>query len=84
MAEWIPVTERLPHAIGGESDDVLTLNRLGQYNLLYFDGKRWRNRNGELYTMNPQFEVIYWMLPGAPNGFKPWRREPPEEDRDDA
>lgn len=76
---WINVKERLPHAIGGESDDVLTLNRFGEYNLLFFDGTKWCRRNGEPYTTNPQFEIVYWMLPGAPDGFKPWRRDCHEE-----
>lgn len=74
MAEWISVRDHLPHAIAGESDDVFTLNRFGQYNILYYDGKRWRKRNGEQYTADPLFEVEYWMLPGAPDGFRPWRR----------
>ena len=74
IGTWISVNNCLPHAICGESDIVLTINRFGNYNLLFYDGKKWRKPNGELCSACTLFEVTHWMLLSEPQGFKPWRK----------
>jgi hypothetical protein len=63
---WIPVSERLPFAEYGESDDVFTVSELGVMRVLYFDGGCWCYQTGECCP----HKVTHWMpLP-----------EPPKED----
>lgn len=79
---WISASDRLPHAIGGESDIVLTINRIGNFNLLFYDGKKWRKPNGELCSACHVFDITHWMLLREPQGFKPWRREKNEAQKE--
>ena len=65
VQEWIPVTERLPFAEYGESDDVLALTEFGMMRTLYFDGGNWCFQSGDPYL----HKVTHWMpLPDPPKG----------------
>lgn len=67
VQEWIPVSERLPFAEYGESDDVLAITELGVMRTLYFDGGNWCFQNGECCP----HKVTHWMpLPPAPEDAK--------------
>lgn len=60
---WIPVTERLPFAEYGESEDVLTVVEWGLMQVLYFDGGCWCYSTGETF----QHKITHWMpLPEPP------------------
>jgi hypothetical protein len=62
-SRWIPVSERLPFAEYGESEDVLTVSELGVIRVLYFDGGCWCYQTGECC----QHKVTHWMpLPNPP------------------
>jgi hypothetical protein len=62
-SKWIPVTERLPFAEYGESEDVLTVSELGVIRVLYFDGGCWCYQTGECCP----HKVTHWMpLPEPP------------------
>lgn len=58
--EWIPVSERLPHAEYGESDIVLAYTKDGLYRILYFNGGNWCYPTGECFEHNIH-TVIAWM-----------------------
>ena len=63
VQEWIPVTERLPFAEYGESNDVLAVTELDVIRVLYFDGGNWCFQNGECCP----HKVTHWMpLPTPP------------------
>ena len=63
VQKWIPVTERLPFAEYGESDDVLAITELGVMRTLYFDGGNWCFQSGECCP----HKVTHWMpLPQPP------------------
>lgn len=60
---WIPVTERLPFAEYGESNDVLAVTELDVIRVLYFDGGNWCFQNGDCCP----HKVTHWMpLPEPP------------------
>ena len=69
-SKWISVEDRLPHAEYGESDNVLTINRVGICKVLYFDGGCWCYPTGEpVYFGNPRWRITHWMpLPEPPVG----------------
>lgn len=58
---WIPVTERLPFAEYGESDDVLTVNSLGVMRVANWDGGNWKHPNGNLISSIVIFPITHWM-----------------------
>ena len=74
-AEWIPVSERLPFAEYGESDNVLATcgyrgvgdtNNIRWVKTLYFNGGTWCYPTGETYDQ----KVYAWMpMP------EPWKGE---------
>lgn len=66
IAEWIPCSERLPHAEYGEGDSVLCCTELGLMYILYWDGGNWCVPTGEPYHwVNHKTgwhnKVIAWM-----------------------
>lgn len=70
--KWIPVTERLPEAEYGESEDVLTIDSLKVMRVAYFDGGNWCYPTGEVISTTCKFHITHWMpLP-----------EPPKEEKD--
>lgn len=65
MGRWINTKERMPFAEYGESDDVLTINELGNQKVLYFDGSCWCHPSGE--PVGRKFPVTHWQpLPEPP------------------
>ena len=60
IPQWIPCSERLPHAEYGESDNVLTCTEDGLYRILYFDGGNWCYPTGETFEHSTH-KVIAWM-----------------------
>lgn len=71
-SEWIPVTERLPEAEYGESEDVLTIDSLKVMRVAYFDGGNWCFPTGEPIETVTEFPITHWML----------LPEPPKEETD--
>ena len=67
-SKWISVEDEMPHAEYGESDNVLTINRVGICKVLYFDGGCWCYPTGEpVVCGNPRWRITHWMpLPEAP------------------
>ena len=66
-SEWIPVTERLPEAEYGESEDVLTIDSLKVMRVAYFDGGNWCFPTGEPIETVTEFPITHWMpLPEPP------------------
>ena len=64
--EWIPCSERLPHAECGESNSVLCQLENDTMKVLYWNGGNWCNPTGELYhSVNHKNgwhnRVIAWM-----------------------
>lgn len=69
MAEWIPVTERLPEHEYGEGTDVLTVDLYGCMCVAYFDGGNWCRPSGEAITTTRVAPITHWMpLPQTPKG----------------
>lgn len=67
VSEWIPCSERLPHAEYGESDNVLVTCESKYIRLLYFNGGNWCYPTGEYYEHRID-KVVAWMpLP------EPWK-----------
>ena len=66
--KWISVEDEMPHAEYGESDNVLTINRVGICKVLYFDGGCWCYPTGEPVSFgNPRWRITHWMpLPEPP------------------
>lgn len=65
--KWIPVTERLPKAEYGESEDVLAIDSLKVMRVAYFDGGNWCFPTGEPIATVPKFPITHWMpLPESP------------------
>lgn len=66
--KWISVEDKMPHAEYGESDNVLTINRVGICKVLYFDGGCWCYPTGEPVACgNPRWRITHWMsLPEPP------------------
>ena len=64
--KWIPVTERLPFAEYGESEDVLTVSEFGVIRVLYFDGGCWCYQTGECCP----HKVTHWMPLPSTEGLK--------------
>ena len=60
--KWIPVTERLPEAEYGESEDVLTIDSLKVMRVAYFDGGNWCFPTGEPIETVTEFPITHWML----------------------
>ena len=58
--EWIPCSERLPHAECGESDNVLVTCESTLIRLLYFNGGNWCYPTGECYEHRID-KVVAWM-----------------------
>ena len=67
-SKWISVEDKMPHAEYGESDNVLTINRVGICKVLYFDGGCWCYPTGEPVSFgNPRWRITHWMpLPEPP------------------
>lgn len=66
--QWIPCSERLPHAEYGESDNVLVTCESKCIRLLYFDGGNWCYPTGECYEHRID-KVVAWMpMPEAWKG----------------
>lgn len=79
IQRWIPVSERLPHAEYGESDNVLAMCGCGIIYFLCFDGGNWCYPTGELYLWDwdnrEEQRITHWMpLPDPPKEAK--RHEP--------